>query len=34
MAHINKGDIPGAAGCEKWKNPGKFAHNISAILAL
>jgi hypothetical protein len=34
MAHINKGDIPGAAVRERWKNPGKSAHNVSAVLAL
>jgi hypothetical protein len=34
MAHLNKGDIPRAAVREKWKNPGKSAHNVSAVLAL
>jgi hypothetical protein len=34
MAHINKGDIPWPAVREKWKNPGKFAHNVSTVLAL
>jgi hypothetical protein len=31
---LDKGDISKTAVREKWKDPGKSAHNVVAVLAL